>query len=215
MLKCKNYRYINQTKLKNCLVVRYVRTFGALRKSLRRYFSYKDFAYILEHLSKGTPLSDYFCSFQQSDFTREYIFPMKILLPGIFKCENTTFQNISRGAPMSKMSANLLVNKHYGSNYFPVNNYWRVLFSGEYFFTVTSVFFALLCLLLADKLLKSYYIKKTPLSSSLSLSKNPRLQCPRDVIFSLLPDQSHFTCFTKQVLNEMSTRVAAKLFKSY
>ena len=42
-------------------------------------------------------------------------------------------------------STYLLVNKYYGSSYFPVSNYWEVRFSGESLLTVTpdpaSVFY--------------------------------------------------------------------------
>ena len=38
----------------------------------------------------------------------------------------------------------LLVNKYWGSKYFPVQNYWEVLFLGEYLLTVTPVTLALI-----------------------------------------------------------------------
>ena len=55
-------------------------------------------------------------------FTREYIFPRKVLLPGVFKCENTTLQTVLRGVLISWESTYLPVNKYWGSSYFPVNN---------------------------------------------------------------------------------------------
>ena len=73
-------------------------------------------------------------------FTREYIFPMKILLLGVFKCENATLQNIPRGVLIYCYpggSTYLLVNMYWGSSYFLVNSYWGVLFFGEYLLTVT------------------------------------------------------------------------------
>ena len=44
--------------------------------------------------------------------------------------------------PLSKLFQGgyfLLVNVYWGSRHFPVNNYWGVLFSGEYLLTVTPV----------------------------------------------------------------------------
>ena len=73
------------------------------------------------YLLKGTPLSYCFRSFQQAGFTREYIFTRKKLLPGVFKCESSTPQTISRGALISWRT------------YFQ-----EILFSGEYLLTVTA-----------------------------------------------------------------------------
>ena len=36
-------------------------------------------------------------------------------------------------------STHILVNKYWMNSYFPVNNYWGVLISGEYLLTVTPV----------------------------------------------------------------------------
>ena len=43
------------------------------------------------------PLSGCFRLFQQKGFTRICIFLRKILIPAVFKCENTTLQTVSRG----------------------------------------------------------------------------------------------------------------------
>ena len=58
------------------------------------------------------------------------------------KCENTTLQANSRGVLISwrKYLFNrkyILLNKYWGSSYFPVYDYWPVIFSGECFLTVT------------------------------------------------------------------------------
>ena len=86
-----------------------------------------------EHLFKETSLNGCFRLLQQRGFAREYIciFLRKTLLPGVFKCENTAIQAISRGALIPGGSAYLLVNKYWGSSYFQVNNYWAVLFTRE------------------------------------------------------------------------------------
>ena len=86
-----------------------------------------------EHLFKETSLNSCFRLLQQRGFAREYIciFLRKTLLPGVFECENTTIQAISRGALIPGGSTYLLVNKYWGSSYFQVNNYWAVLFTRE------------------------------------------------------------------------------------
>ena len=58
------------------------------------------------------------------------------------KCENTTLQTNLRGVLISWRkylfnSKYVLLNKYWRSSYFPVNDYWAVLFSGEYLLTVT------------------------------------------------------------------------------
>ena len=60
-------------------------------------------------------------------------------------------------------------------------------------------------LLLAVKLLKSYYMEKPFLTTTQGLSKNFRLKFLCDIIFPLFPDQSHSPCFTKEIFNEMAT----------
>ena len=60
-------------------------------------------------------------------YSREYL-NMKILHSKLFQGEY-----LFPGG-----SIYLLVNKYWGSNYCPLNNYWRVLFSVEYLLTVTS-----------------------------------------------------------------------------
>ena len=54
------------------------------------------------------------------------------LLPGVFKCENTTLQSFPGGTTC------LLENECWGSSYFPVNSYWEVRFSGKYLLIVKT-----------------------------------------------------------------------------
>ena len=64
-------------------------------------------------------------------------FPGKYYSLRDIKCENTILQNIPRGVPISWKEYSWTCIKYWESSYFPVNNYWLVLFSGEYLLTVT------------------------------------------------------------------------------
>ena len=86
-----------------------------------RYFS-RIFLTFQENRFKGTPLSGCFRLFQWRGFAREYIFPRKKLLPGVFKFENITLQTISRGILISCMEYLFTSKQVLGDSYFPVIN---------------------------------------------------------------------------------------------
>ena len=92
-----------------------------------------------------TPLNGCSSLFQQRGFTREYIFPTKKLLFGVFKCENTTLKTNTRGVLISWREYLFTSKQLQESSYCPVNNRWEVPFSGEYLLTVTPVIL-ILCL---------------------------------------------------------------------
>ena len=100
-----------------------------------------------EHLFKETSLNGCFRLLQQRGFTRE----LYAYFPG--KHCYQEFSHLNVKIPHSKLfhgqyllprgSTYLLVNKYWGSSYFPVNIQWVVLFTWEYLLKVkaTASFF--------------------------------------------------------------------------
>ena len=68
---------------------------------------------------------------------RGYIFPRKILLPELFKYENTTLHLFQGEYLFRGGSTYLLVNTYWGSSYFAVKIYWGSLFFWEYLLMIT------------------------------------------------------------------------------